>query len=114
MFVKAEIYGKGVKAIAIPRTAIRGENTVFPEPASYPFLDALTTVMSFVAMWLLVRKHIESWCYWIVVDVIGIWLYFVKDVKFIALLYVLLLGLAIIGLRNWHRAGRNPDVAEDT
>ena len=87
---------------------------LFPEPASYPFLDALTTVMSFVAMWLLVRKHIESWYYWIVVDVIGIWLYFVKDVKFIALLYVLLLGLAIIGLRNWHRAGRNPDVAEDT
>lgn len=81
---------------------------LFPEPASYPYLDALTTVMSFVAMWLLVRKHIESWYYWIVVDVIGIWLYFVKDVKFIALLYVLLLGLAISGLRNWHRAGRHP------
>ncbi len=74
---------------------------IFPEPASYPYLDALTTIMSFVAMWLMVRKHIESWVYWIVVDVIGIWLYFTKDVKFISLLYVMLLFLAIRGFVNW-------------
>jgi nicotinamide mononucleotide transporter len=35
------------------------------------------------------------------VDVIGIWLYFVKDVRFISLLYVVLLGLAIRGLVGW-------------
>ena len=74
---------------------------VFPEVASYPYLDALTTIMSLVAMWLMARKHIESWLYWIVVDVIGIWLYFAKDVKFISLLYVMLLCLAIRGLLNW-------------
>ena len=74
---------------------------IFPEAASYPYLDALTTIMSLVAMWLMVRKHIESWVYWIVVDVIGIWLYFTKDVKFISLLYILLLFLAIRGLMGW-------------
>ena len=72
--------------------------------------------MSFVAMWLLARKHIESWIYWIVVDVIGIGLYFAKDVKFISLLYVILLVLAIRGLINWRRAGaqlrRNNDHLE--
>jgi nicotinamide mononucleotide transporter len=73
----------------------------FPEAASYPYVDALTTVMSFVAMWLMARKHIESWIYWIVVDVIGIWLYFVKDVKFISLLYVILLVIAVRGFLNW-------------
>ena len=77
---------------------------VFPEAASYPYLDALTTVMSLVAMWLMARKHIESWIYWIVVDVIGIWLYFVKDVRFISLLYVVLLALAIRGLFDWRSA----------
>ena len=77
---------------------------VFPEAASYPYLDALTTVMSLVAMWLLARKHIESWIYWIVVDVIGIWLYFVKDVRFISLLYVVLLVLAVRGLFDWRSA----------
>ena len=81
---------------------------LFPEAASYPYLDALTTVMSFVAMWLLARKHIESWIYWIVVDVIGIGLYYAKDVKFISLLYVILLVLAVRGLAGWIRAGRQP------
>jgi nicotinamide mononucleotide transporter len=78
----------------------------FPEPASYPFLDSLTTAMSLTAMWLLARKRIESWIYWIVVDVIAVGLYYVKNVRFIALLYVALLMLAIRGLVAWHRASR--------
>ncbi len=81
---------------------------VFAEPASYPYLDALTTVMSFVAMWLMTRKHTESWVYWIIVDVIGIGLYFVKGVKFISLLYVILLVLATRGLIIWLRAASRP------
>lgn len=83
---------------------------LFPAPAAFPYLDALTTVMSFSAMWLLAQKRLESWAYWIVVDVIGIGLYAVQGVRFIALLYVVLLVLAISGLRNWLRAARQPDV----
>jgi nicotinamide mononucleotide transporter len=74
---------------------------LFPEPASYPYLDALTTIMSFVAMWLMARKRVESWVYWIIVDVIGIGLYYAKDVHFVALLYVILLVMAVAGLRAW-------------
>lgn len=77
--------------------------TLFPEPASFPYLDALTTVMSFTAMALMAQKRIESWLYWIVVDVIGIGLYFVKDVRFIALLYGVLLGIAIRGWWHWRK-----------
>ncbi len=77
---------------------------LFPEKASFPFLDALTTIMSFTAMWLLARTRIESWFYWIVVDIIGVWLYYVKEVRFIALLYLILLGMAISGLVSWLRA----------
>ena len=75
----------------------------FPAPASFPFLDALTTIMSFVAMFLMAQKRIESWLYWIIVDVIGTVLYFVKDVKFISLLYVALLIIAISGFFKWHK-----------
>ncbi len=77
---------------------------IFPEAASFPFLDALTTVMSFAAMWLMARRHIESWIYWIIVDVIGIGLYYVKEVKFISLLYVILLDLAVRGFLDWRQA----------
>ena len=79
---------------------------VFPEAASYPYLDALTTIASFSAMWLMARRRIESWVYWIVIDVVGIGLYYVKGVRFIALLYVVLLGLAIKGFFSWLRQPR--------
>jgi len=76
---------------------------LFPEAASYPFIDTLTTIMSFSAMFLMAQKRIESWVYWIIVDIIGTWLYYVKEVKFISLLYVILLVMAINGLITWFR-----------
>jgi len=79
---------------------------LFPQPAAFPYLDALTTIMSFSAMWLMAQKRLESWAYWIVVDVIGIGLYYVQEVRFISLLYVILLALAINGLVNWLRSAR--------
>ena len=78
---------------------------IFPAAASYPYLDALTTIGSFSAMWLLARRRIESWVYWILIDIVGIGLYYVKGVRFIALLYVVLLGLAIKGFVSWSRRG---------
>lgn len=85
--------------------------TLFPEAASYPWIDAFTTVMSLVAMWLMARKRIESWVLWILVDVISIGLYFEKGVIFVALLYVILLALAVMGLLGWMRAGSGYSVS---
>ncbi|WP_392477791.1 nicotinamide riboside transporter PnuC [Nostoc sp. C110] len=82
---------------------------IFLEKASFPYLDALTTIMSFTAMWLMVQKRIESWYYWIIVDVIGIWLYYVKEVKFIAFLYVILLFIAINGSISWLKTAKIQD-----
>ena len=84
---------------------------LFPEQASYPWIDALTTVASLVAMWLMARKRIESWIIWISVDCISIWMYFVKGVLFVSLLYVVLTVLAVAGLVGWLRAGRQQPVA---
>ncbi len=75
----------------------------FAAAAAYPYIDALTTLMSFTATLLMAKKRIECWVYWILVDVVGIWLYYVKDVKFIALLYCLFLVMATSGLLAWHR-----------
>jgi nicotinamide mononucleotide transporter len=79
---------------------------LFPEEASFPYVDAATTVMSFTAMLLMAFKRIESWIYWIVVDVIGIRLYYVKEVRFVSLLYVVLLGMAVSGLFMWMKKER--------
>jgi nicotinamide mononucleotide transporter len=88
--------------------------TLFSLPASFPYLDALTTVMSFTAMWLMAQKRTESWIYWIVVDVLGVWLYFVKDVRFLALLYVVLLGMAMKGWWEWHHSVQRTAVPRET
>jgi nicotinamide mononucleotide transporter len=79
---------------------------LFPRPASYPYIDTFTTVLSFTAQWLMVRRKIESWIYWIIVDVFAVWLYYVKEVKFVSLLYVVLLLLASQGLYIWWQAQR--------
>jgi nicotinamide mononucleotide transporter len=75
--------------------------TLFPIAATFAYLDAFTTVMSFVANMLLAYKRIENWLIWITVDVIGIWLYYAKGVKFVSLLYVIFLIIATSGLIIW-------------
>ncbi len=75
--------------------------SAFPEAVSLPVLDAGTTVVSFVAQWLLMRKKIETWYLWIGVDIIAVGLYWYKGVKFVSLEYALFLVLATLGFLHW-------------
>lgn len=77
--------------------------SLFPEPATFPFLDAFTTVASFAAQVLLIFKRVENWYLWIVIDVIGVWLYYEKEVKFVAVLYFIFLVLATKGMLAWRK-----------
>ncbi len=77
--------------------------SLFPHPAAYPYIDAFATVMGFVAAALMTHKKIESWYLWLCVDVICIGLYYARNVKFVAILYVFFLALAINGLITWSR-----------
>lgn len=72
--------------------------------AALPHLDATLMSYSLVATWWQTRKHIASWWLWIAVDLIYIGEYIYKGLKPTAALYVLLVVLATLGLRNWRRA----------
>ncbi len=72
--------------------------------AALPFLDATLTSYSLVASWWQARKHTANWWLWIVVDLTYIGEYLYKDLRATALLYAFLVGLAILGLRDWRRA----------
>ena len=80
--------------------------SIFTLAASFPYLDAFTTVMSFAATILMAHKKIECWYLWISVDIIGIGLYFTKGVVFVSILYVVFLVLASNGLIQWRRIHR--------
>jgi nicotinamide mononucleotide transporter len=82
----------------------------FPIPASLPWLDAMTTVMSLSAMWLLTLRRTETWIYWIIVDLAAIYVYFSKGIMFIGLQYIILTFIAIYGLISWvTRQHKNED-----
>lgn len=71
---------------------------------SAPFLDALTTVLSLAAQYLLTRKLIENWYIWITADIIYIGLYSSRGLYLTAALYALFLGLCLLGLRQWRQS----------
>ena len=72
--------------------------------AALPHLDAALTSYSLVASWWGARKHIANWWLWIAVDLIYVGEYLYKDLRLTALLYAGLVGLAVLGLRDWRRA----------
>lgn len=80
--------------------------TLFPEPASLPYLDSITTIMSFVAQILMMQKKVESWWLWIAVDIIAVGLYWYKQVPFVALLYAIFLVNAIYGYLGWKKSAK--------
>ena len=76
-----------------------------------PFLDALTTVLSLIAQYLLTRKLIENWAVWIAADVIYIGLYASRELYLTGLLYLVFLCMCVAGLRAWRRALAAGDAA---
>lgn len=74
--------------------------------AALPFVDAGIAMASIAAQILLSRQRIENWWLWIAVDLVAIGVYASRGLTATALLYVLLLGISIWGLRDWHRAER--------
>ena len=72
--------------------------------AAFPYLDAVTTVASLIAQWLMGRKVLESWLVWIFVDVISIGLYMAKELYLTAGLYFVFLLMATWGWVEWKAA----------
>jgi nicotinamide mononucleotide transporter len=70
---------------------------------SAPFLDALTTVLSLIAEYMLARKLLENWWVWITADVIYIGLYSYRSLYLTAILYALFLAMCIAGFVRWRR-----------
>jgi nicotinamide mononucleotide transporter len=71
-----------------------------------PALDALTTVVSLGAQWLLNRKRIENWLLWMTADVLYVWLYLARHLYLTAVLYAIFIVLCLLGLRQWRAAMR--------
>jgi nicotinamide mononucleotide transporter len=74
--------------------------------ASLPYWDSFTTAGSVVAQYLLMRKRLENWLLWIMVDIVYVPILWYKQLYPTSGLYALYLGLAVYGYVEWRRALR--------
>ena len=78
-------------------------------PGAIPWADALASAAAFTGMWLMARKKVESWYWWIATNIASIPLYFVKGLVFTSVFYFILFIMAIFGLYEWKKRARKSD-----
>ena len=72
-------------------------------PGAIPWADALSSAAAYTGMWLMAKKKVESWYYWIATNIFSIPLYFVKGYVFTSVQFAVLLALAVAGLIAWRK-----------
>jgi len=72
--------------------------------AKFPYIDSLTTWSAFWATFLLARKVLENWWYWLVIDVASVFIYWQRDLELTALLFVVYVIMIPFGFISWHRS----------
>lgn len=75
-------------------------------PGAIPWADAFASATAYTGMWLMARKKVESWYWWIATNVASIPLYFVKGYVFTSVYYLVLLVMAFFGLVEWMKRAR--------
>ena len=80
--------------------------------AAWPYVDSMTTWASVITTWMVARKVLENWLYWIVIDGVSVFLYIDRGLYLTALLFMGYVVIAVFGYLAWRRhylAGLMPD-----
>ncbi len=97
---KAHIIAIGLGLILAP--ALGYFMNTYTESNS-PYIDAFTTVFSFIASYMQARKVMSSWHFWIVINAVSIGLYYSRDLYLYTGLMVVYFALSIVGLIQWKK-----------
>jgi nicotinamide mononucleotide transporter len=74
--------------------------------AAFPYIDSLVTVASVVTTYMVAKKVLENWVYWLVIDSVSLYLYVSRELYLYAGLFALYLVLVVIGWYRWRRDWR--------
>lgn len=91
-----------VLAGLIGLTAISGYFLTQSTQAALPYLDSFTTWGAVITTYMVARKVLENWLYWIVIDGVSVYLYIDRGLYLTAILFVLYVVLVVIGFFQWH------------
>ncbi len=72
--------------------------------AAFPYIDSLTTWSAIWATFLVARKVLENWWYWLVIDLASIFIYLARDLELTALLFAAYVMMIPFGLFSWWRS----------
>ena len=80
---------------------------VFHQPGSFPLADSFVTITSILAQYWMVHKKADCWILWILADLVATALYFMKDIRFLSLEYLIFCFIALFGFLQWQRQAKN-------
>lgn len=102
---KGLILSCAIGAVAVP---FWGQFILYLYPdASVPYWDATTTIFSLIAQFLMTRKLIDNWFFWIFVDTLCVFIYIYKGMNMYAFLYGIFDLMAIAGAIEWYKVMKN-------
>lgn len=79
--------------------------------AAFPYIDSLTTWFAIWGTFLVARKVLENWWYWLVIDIASIFIYWTRDLQLTALLFVVYVIMIPFGLISWSNSMRKQNGA---
>ena len=101
----------GLLVLSIIGILASGKLLVAFTDASLPYWDSTTSILSITAMWLTAKKKIENWMLWLVVDVLATGIYYYKGLYFYCILYLVYIGMAVVGYISWGRSMKKTPIA---
>ena len=108
--VRVSVWGRRVHGIAIisivVASIVSGYLLARYSDAVYPYIDSLTTWGAIWATFLVARKVLENWWYWLVIDAASVVIYWSRDLQLTALLFVVYVVMIPFGLIAWRRSWR--------
>jgi len=75
-------------------------------PGTIPAGDAFASATAFTGMWLMARKKVESWYWWLATNCASVPLYFIKGLTFTSVFYIVLFVMAVFGLIEWKKRAK--------
>ena len=97
-----------VTALAIVAILVAGVGTWLDQytDAAFPYVDSATTFAAIWATFLVARKVLENWWYWLVIDLVSIFIYWSRDLELTAILFVIYVIMIPFGIVRWTRSWR--------
>ncbi|WP_321314730.1 nicotinamide riboside transporter PnuC [Halarcobacter sp.] len=71
--------------------------------ADFAYIDSFTTVYAIFSTYMLAKKIIENWIYWIAIDAVSIYIYIQKGLNLTAVLFLIYTILAFVAYKNWKK-----------